>query len=524
MPGLEEYLRRRKHDLQNSHRQEIQTNFKVPVPITKLEHSRSPSLSLRSRQNVATAESSAQADPPRQSRNQSEKGLNEQRDAFDTDAEGIDDTTVASSTYGDPHVQSATYASDQENLHKDNPNYEMHNDIKTAETLFESNSEGYSEIAEEYEESYNGDDGKEITEEVVTGLDVPEYLHFPPLVKDELHEKPNGFSATQDYGEKIDRVRSLKISKTSQQPPSRLKRHNMAPNMISQGRNQPRPKAAMQHASSSTSAEKLPAGQVSLNQDLSGPCQPQFLGNQHTKEQNRSTVKGEATPRTRDNHRRANPVYEDTAKSQQAYNHHTDDLQSIGSDESSSFSNRHDRQRTNGLLNDEKPTEDAKHQPEEVTPKRAQTAQKHGKDLDHSLDQLSGMNFQQLKDEPFHIDPQAPLPDFPPEVSSGVLPDKLQYLIKIEDPNQRYPQQAAFLKSLPMDEYEECGDFIVEKFSEMVKRFKDARKERRKAAMEFENEVAKREECVRGKIEAFEKDFERLKQSGEDVVRKRLAG
>ena len=151
------------------------------------------------------------------------------------------------------------------------------------------------------------------------------------------------------------------------------------------------------------------------------------------------------------------------------------------------------------------------------------TSEKRRRDLDYSLDDLAVMRFQQLNDEPFHTDPHAMDVDLPAHLACSTLEAKLDYLQSLKLYDGRNLQQQTFFNSLPIEEYEECGDIIVERFCHLVERFKTARRERRKAAKEFEEEVARREECVRESIHGFEKDFDRLKRSGEDVVKKRLA-
>ena len=146
--------------------------------------------------------------------------------------------------------------------------------------------------------------------------------------------------------------------------------------------------------------------------------------------------------------------------------------------------------------------------------------QKQSRELDYSGARLANMKFHQLSDEPFHIDPQSLGEAVPSDVTGSTLTRSLVYLLELEDQNTRTPQQGAFFKSLPIAEYEECGDIIVEKFSNMIQRFKNIRQERRKVAKDFENEVARREESVRRKINVFNADFDRLKRSGEEIVRK----
>ena len=148
---------------------------------------------------------------------------------------------------------------------------------------------------------------------------------------------------------------------------------------------------------------------------------------------------------------------------------------------------------------------------------------KRSRDIDYSLDELSSMAFSQLQDEPFHHDPKATELPLPPDIADAPLPQKLDYILSLKDDNStKEHHRAAFFSSLPIEQYEDCGDLIVQKFADVVSKFKDARQQRRKVAREFEDEVAKREERVRGKMGAVEKDLGRLKRGGEEVVRGKL--
>ncbi|KAK0511752.1 hypothetical protein JMJ35_006325 [Cladonia borealis] len=148
---------------------------------------------------------------------------------------------------------------------------------------------------------------------------------------------------------------------------------------------------------------------------------------------------------------------------------------------------------------------------------------KRSRDIDYSLEELSSMPFSQLQDEPFHNDPKATDLPLPPEIADAPLPQKLDYIKALkEDNSTKEHHRAAFFSSLPIEQYEDCGDLIVQKFADVVSKFKDARQQRRKVAREFEAEVAKREERVRGKMGAVEKDLGRLRRGGEEVVRGKL--
>ena len=139
--------------------------------------------------------------------------------------------------------------------------------------------------------------------------------------------------------------------------------------------------------------------------------------------------------------------------------------------------------------------------------------------LDYDDVQLSEMSFEELKKEPFDHDPRALPNTLPKEVSSASLAEKLKYVTSsLKTDTEKDQKRQRFFSSLTIDEHEECGDMIVEEFSNVIKRFKDARRDKRKLAMAYEEEVANREERVRAKRELLEKDMHRLKRAGQDVI------
>ena len=144
---------------------------------------------------------------------------------------------------------------------------------------------------------------------------------------------------------------------------------------------------------------------------------------------------------------------------------------------------------------------------------------KRARDLDYSLDQLSNMTFEQLRTEAFDHDPKATAPALPQEVANGTLAQRLDHILALKEDETKASQRSAIFASLPIEQYEDCGDLIVEKFAATITKFKNARRQRRKVVQEFEDEVAKREEKVKGKTSAVEKDLSRLKRGGEEVVR-----
>lgn len=139
--------------------------------------------------------------------------------------------------------------------------------------------------------------------------------------------------------------------------------------------------------------------------------------------------------------------------------------------------------------------------------------------LDYDGVQLSEMSFEELKKQPFDHDPRALPSTLPPEISNASLAEKLKHIMSaLKTDTEKDEKRQRFFSSLTIDEHEECGDLIVEEFGSVVKKFKNARRDNRRLAMAYEDEVANREERVRAKRELLEKDMHRLKRAGQDVI------
>lgn len=72
---------------------------------------------------------------------------------------------------------------------------------------------------------------------------------------------------------------------------------------------------------------------------------------------------------------------------------------------------------------------------------------------------------------------------------------------------------------MTIDQYEECGDLLLDSFKTVMDRLKQARQQKRKAAKAMEEQIARREEWVRRKRGVIEQDLGRLKTSGSVVVK-----
>ena len=137
-----------------------------------------------------------------------------------------------------------------------------------------------------------------------------------------------------------------------------------------------------------------------------------------------------------------------------------------------------------------------------------------------SPDQISSISLEQLSNEPFDLAADMDMVCIPQELSSGTLATKMDYIFeKSKDGNAKILQQRIFFSSLSIEHYEECANLIIGRFGAIMSRLTDARQQRRRAAKDLEEEVAKRGECIRGKTTVVSKNLCRLKRGGEEVMR-----
>ncbi|KAL9015875.1 MAG: hypothetical protein Q9185_006746 [Variospora sp. 1 TL-2023] len=139
--------------------------------------------------------------------------------------------------------------------------------------------------------------------------------------------------------------------------------------------------------------------------------------------------------------------------------------------------------------------------------------------LDYDMETLSGMTYRQLAEEAFDTSPQEPHPKDPALTDDSPLENKLLHLHSLDGPREQVQShRQAFFSSLNIDQYEECGDIMAEQFRQIISKFKQARRQKRSLAKEFENEVAAREKVVESRKVAVTKDLDRLKRTGREVL------
>ena len=146
---------------------------------------------------------------------------------------------------------------------------------------------------------------------------------------------------------------------------------------------------------------------------------------------------------------------------------------------------------------------------------------KRSRDLDYSIHQLADMSYQQLKDESFDHVPGAAktMAQFDLPNPSLPLSDRLQQIYEDKTHKDRELRARGFFSSLTIDQYEDCGDLLLDGFRKVMEKLKQSRQQKRRAAKTMEEQILKREELVRKKRGIIEQDLGRLKSAGSAVVK-----
>ena len=144
-------------------------------------------------------------------------------------------------------------------------------------------------------------------------------------------------------------------------------------------------------------------------------------------------------------------------------------------------------------------------------------------ELDYTPAELSRMTYKLLNSESFDHIPKVTSASPQNEFPEAILKEKIQHAYNLKKNGKRHSQRQALFTSLTLEQYEEAGDLLLEKFADVVGRYKEARRSKRIVAKEFEKEVTQREELVRGKITAVDGDLTGLRQAGQKVVQGKYA-
>lgn len=138
---------------------------------------------------------------------------------------------------------------------------------------------------------------------------------------------------------------------------------------------------------------------------------------------------------------------------------------------------------------------------------------------DYPPEILYQKSFAELQAEPFDHSPPATTPIQPtpsPQDLDTTTEDKFSLLAKLPDQDRRN-----YLSSLSMDEWEACGDNLIEQFSTMLMKMKDLRYARRETAAAFESEMKRRNTVVEEQSHELSAKMDDMRSGGAEVLRGR---
>lgn len=134
------------------------------------------------------------------------------------------------------------------------------------------------------------------------------------------------------------------------------------------------------------------------------------------------------------------------------------------------------------------------------------------------------MSFRTLKDQSFDCDPTRPAVELPEAVASSGLGEKLDHVrcLRSNGHATDIGSQTKFFESLSINEWEEAGDWIIEKLGENLKNLQKHRREMREETKKYEDEVEKRftliadtQETVKGVLDGMRKHKLEILNTGE---------
>ncbi|KAL9069146.1 MAG: hypothetical protein Q9157_006257 [Trypethelium eluteriae] len=134
-------------------------------------------------------------------------------------------------------------------------------------------------------------------------------------------------------------------------------------------------------------------------------------------------------------------------------------------------------------------------------------------ELDFEPPELYSKSFNDLKRMPFDNDPNAGDPVLHGADQAKPLAERLLQVSALPP-----DQQADFLASLSLDDWEDAGDWFVAQFSQILQRMKDARREKRRLAVSFEDEIEKRHQAVSRRRSTVEGALKGMRMSGAAVL------
>ncbi|PYI34914.1 hypothetical protein BP00DRAFT_422850 [Aspergillus indologenus CBS 114.80] len=169
-------------------------------------------------------------------------------------------------------------------------------------------------------------------------------------------------------------------------------------------------------------------------------------------------------------------------------------------------------------------------------PEEDHPSKKRQLDPDYPPEVLRQKSFADLQSEPFDYIPNsaasaaaaAETKTTPPPPASSTTPstappgpdtkpeEKMSHLLGLSDTDRR-----AFFSGLTLDAWEDYGDLLIDQFSATLTKMKDLRRARRQTAAVFEAEIRRRHELVEEQSAELSRKLTDMKSGGAEVLRGR---
>ncbi|OJJ46716.1 hypothetical protein ASPZODRAFT_2009191 [Penicilliopsis zonata CBS 506.65] len=136
-------------------------------------------------------------------------------------------------------------------------------------------------------------------------------------------------------------------------------------------------------------------------------------------------------------------------------------------------------------------------------------------EADYPIDVIRQKSFSDLQAEPFDRIP-SPVPQQASSPEPVDPSDMISALLRFSG-----QERNNYLSNLTIDEWEDCGDQLLDRFSNMLTQMKDLRRARRKTAAAFEAEIKRRHESVQNENLNLSNQLSEMRKGGIDVLRGR---
>ncbi|KAJ5604688.1 hypothetical protein N7510_009842 [Penicillium lagena] len=444
----------------------------------------------------------------------------QQRDAFDTDVEAVDDSTIAgTSIYGVDDNQShiAPNANTASATHEPQSTYQPRHPQRSHGSAWYDGlgNKAMKEAGFDSEDAHDGDDGSQLTSSVGDDENVDEiragyYTHKPRAMEEPLSRRLENFWSASKRAP-LKPLDPIPVNTAPQHQPRKL------------GQMLPPPgtrKPILPHSTSGTprARSRFSPPKPSLLEQLD--ISPTRQGFQTSLQPERTLHMAALRPLEHEDH-----ISDDGLDQRVAIDDRRDSVHSLNAFD---ITNLTDLDADNDdTIQDPFFTGSIRRRRDTII-----HSKKRPFEADYPPAVLYQKSFSDLQAEPFDRAPSpvplsSPVQSTPPQPQQqpqDISPDSespkdaVSQLLKQTD-----QERHTFLSRMTVDEWEECGDQLLDRFSHLLSEMKNSRRVRRRMAAVFEREVKRRHDQVEEQNQELSTKLQEMRTGGAEVLRGRNA-